>query len=78
MTKEAIIEQTLRAIDALPAEKAQEIADFAGFLRKQFEENALSDDIEQITAKGRSFDFLHDEEDLYTLSDLKQVYHGKR
>ena len=37
MTKELIIEKTLKAINQLPNEKAVEISDFADFIIKKFE-----------------------------------------
>lgn len=73
MTKQAIIEHTIEVINQLPEDKAAEIADFADLLIKQQDELHLNKDIQQL-ASSKSFDFLNDEEDLYTLSDLKEVY----
>lgn len=49
---------------------------FADFLIQRYEELQLTNDMQQI-ASGQSFDFLKDEEDLYTENDLKETY-GKR
>jgi hypothetical protein len=76
MTKQAIIEHTIEVINQLPDDKAAEIADFADQLIRQQDELHLNKDI-QMLASGQSFDFLKDEEDLYSESDLKKVY-GKR
>lgn len=73
MTKQAIIEHTVNVINQLPEEKAVEISDFADFLIKRHEDVQLSKDLTNL-ASGKSFDFLNDEEDLYTESDIKEVY----
>ena len=73
MTKQAIIDHTVNVINQLPEEKAVEISDFADFLIKRYEDVQLSKDLTSL-ASGASFDFLNDEEDLYTESDIKEVY----
>jgi hypothetical protein len=78
MDKKSIIERTLKAIEMLPIEKAGEISDFADFVLKRFEEGLLSEDIQTLNSQSASFDFLEDEEDLYKVSDLKEVYNVKR
>jgi len=76
MTRQAIIERTLKAINQLPEEKAEEISDFAEFMMKQHEEQQLSKGIQRLTANSQAFDFLNNEEDLYTEEDLKEKYNG--
>jgi len=77
MTRQAVIERTIDAINRLPEEKAIEIADFADFISKRYEEQSLSEGIKQITNSSVAFDFLSKEEDLYELSDLKKIYNGE-
>ncbi len=76
MTRHAIIERTLNAINHLPEGKAEEISDFADFVAKRYDEQQLSEGIRQMAANAESFLFLTDEEDLYSESDLKEVYKG--
>lgn len=76
MTKQLIIERTLKAINQLPAEKAEEISDFAEFVIKRYEEYKLTEAIQKLTANSQSFDFLKNEEDIYSVADLKEVYNG--
>ncbi|MFT3945550.1 MAG: hypothetical protein QM763_01140 [Agriterribacter sp.] len=76
MTRQAIIERTINIINQLPDEKAQEIADFADFIIKRHEEVQLSKGIQKLAEKSKSFDFLNDDEDLYSEADLKEVYNG--
>jgi hypothetical protein len=76
MTRQAIIERTIKAINQLPEDKAEEISDFADFVIKRYEESVLIKGVQTLSAQSHSFDFLSEEEDLYSLSDLKQVYNG--
>jgi len=76
MTRQAIIERTIKAIKQLPEEKAEEISDFADFVTKRYEEHLLTQDIQKLTSDSKTFDFLHNEEDLYSADDLKEVYNG--
>lgn len=76
MTKQIIIERTLKAINQLPEDKAEEISDFADFVFKKYEEQELSKGIQKLASESKAFDFLENEEELYTVSDLKVVYNG--
>ncbi|MET4072791.1 hypothetical protein [Hymenobacter sp. UYCo722] len=76
ISKQAIIDRTIKAINLLPADKAEEISDFADFVSKRYEEQLLAQGIQQLAAGSKTFDFLNAEEDLYTESDLKEVYDG--
>lgn len=74
MTREAIIQKTVNVINQLPNEKATEISDFADFVIKRYEDQVLTDGIHKLTSESKAFAFLNDEEDLYTLTDLKEHY----
>ena len=74
MTHQAIIAQTVEAIKCLPVEKAEEIAEFAAFLQKRYEEQQLTRGLQRLTAASAAFAFLADEEDLYSAADLVEKY----
>ena len=74
MNKQLIIERTLKVINQLPEDKAEEISDFADFVFTKYEEQELSKGIQKLAAEGHSFNFLESEEELYSISDLKVVY----
>jgi hypothetical protein len=76
MNKELIIEKTVRAINDLPESRAEEISDFADFVIKKYEEHKLSTDVQKMVSESRSFNFLENEEDIYSLEDLKEVYNA--
>lgn len=74
MTREAIIKKTVKVLGKLPAEKAGEVADFADFVLKNHEEQMLQKGIEKLTIQSGAFDFLNDDEDIYSLEDIKEKY----
>ncbi len=76
MTRQIIIERTLKVINQLPEDKAEEISDFADFVFKRYEENELTNGIQKLTSESKAFDFLNNEEEIYSIADLKQVYNG--
>ena len=56
MTRQAIIEKTVKAINQLPADKAQEISDFAEFVIKRYEEYLLNRGMQQLTSQSQAFE----------------------
>jgi hypothetical protein len=76
MTRQAIIQHTANIISKLPQDKAEEISDFADFVMRRYEENLFTEGIQKINTDSSSFDFLKNDEDLYTEADLKEVYNA--
>ena len=76
MTRQLIIERTLKVINQLPDEKAEEISDFADFVFKRYEEHELINGIKKMASKGQAFNFLNNEEETYSVADLKEIYNG--
>ena len=74
MIREAIIERTIQIINKLPEDKALEIADFADFIIKKYEEQLLTDNIQKVIVESETFNFLNEEDSIYSVSDLKERY----
>ena len=74
MTRQAIINHTIQVINRLPQEKATEISDFADFISMKYEEQRMTENIQKIVSDSKTFNFLNDDEDLYSLNDLKERY----
>jgi len=74
MSRAEIIEKTIIALNKLPETKGEEVADFADFMVKKTEEQNLQTDIHHLIENSDAFAFLKDEEDLYTLDDLKEKF----
>lgn len=78
MTRQAIIERTIHTMNQLPDEKIQEVSNFAAFISLQLEESQLTQGIQKLINQSNSFEFLNDEEDLYSEADIKEDYNAKR
>jgi hypothetical protein len=76
MDRQFIIERTMKAINQLPDDKAAEISDFADFVFKRYEEQQITKGIQKMISESQAFDFLNNEEDIYSMADLKEVYNG--
>ncbi len=74
MTKELLIDKTVDYLKNLPDNKVEEVADFTEYLFQKNEEYILNKGIQKLISNSRSFDFLKDDDDLYTLDDLKERY----
>lgn len=76
MSREATIENTMKAIEKLPDNKLKEVYNFISFMLRQYEEEQLTLGIQKLTQGSKAFEFLEKEEDLYSVNDLKEVYNG--
>lgn len=74
MTRKTIIDRTLKVINQLPEDKAEEISVFADFVMKRFEEQQLNEQLLQINQKSNAYEFLNDEENFYSVADLLEIY----
>jgi len=74
MSRLQLVQQAIQTINQLPDEKVVEVADFASYVLKKHEEAVLQKGIQQLVETSDTFAFLHDEEDLYSLDDLKERY----
>jgi hypothetical protein len=74
MGKETLIKRTLKTLSRLPHDKVKEVSDFADFILKKQEEESLQKGMEILISESNAFYFLKDEEDLYTVEDLKEKY----
>ena len=77
MSKQELIEKTLAAFQKLPADKVAEVSDFIDFILQRNEDKQIVSGIEQLAAQSKSYKFLEEEEDLYSLKDVKAPYNGK-
>ena len=78
MSKKELIEKTIAALQQLPADKVAEVSDFADFILQRNEDKQITGGIAQLSTQSKSYDFLNEEEDLYTLNDVKAPYNAKR
>jgi hypothetical protein len=74
MDRKELINNILSKINDLPDEKVREVNDFTEFLLSKIEDKLIAEGIMKLTADSKSFGFLKDEEDLYSVNDLKEKY----
>jgi hypothetical protein len=74
MNREILIKDTLNKIYQLPDFKIQEINDFADFLLNRIDDKILMEGIQKLTSNSKSFEYLKNEEDLYSVNDIKEKY----
>ena len=77
MSKQELIEKTINALQKLPADKVAEVSEFADLMLQRNQDKEITSAIVQLSSKTKSYQFLEDEEDLYTLNDVKAPYNGK-
>jgi hypothetical protein len=77
ISRQIIIERTLKAINQLPEDKVEEISAFADFILKRYEENEITRGIQQIASQSDTFNFLNEDEEIYSINDLKEVYNDQ-
>jgi hypothetical protein len=78
MPKETLINKTLKTLSRLPQHKVRDVSDFADYLLKKYEEDIIQRGIEKLVSKSATYDLLKDEEDLYSVEDLKEKYEWKK
>lgn len=74
MNRQLIIKNTIDKINRLPEDKISEVEDFVDFLLSKIDNSILTENIQEITSDSKSFEYLKNEEDLYTVNDLKERY----
>ena len=78
MDRQVLIDNTFNKIRQLPDARIKEINDFADFLLSKIDDKIIQEGIQKLTSESKAFEFLKDEDDLYTLNDLKERYNEKR
>jgi hypothetical protein len=74
MNRQILIESTIEKISQLPDLKIKEVNDFADFLLTKIDDNIIQEGIQSLISDSKSFAYLKEEEDLYTVDDLKESY----
>lgn len=74
MTREELIRRTNDFLKKLPSKKLTEVYDYVEYLFSKNESKVLSEGMKNLSAESESLYFLKDEEELYTVSDVKEKY----
>jgi len=71
MKRETIIKRVVEVMNSLPTEKLAQIADFAEFIRYRHDECQFTRGTQRLIADDSTFHFLSQDDDLYSLADIK-------
>lgn len=74
MEKDVLIKKAINNIQHLPITMVKEVNDFAEFLLNKIDDQMITEGIKEISSSSKSFDFLNNEQDLYSVKDLKVRY----
>lgn len=74
MNRQDLIANTIDKIRQLPDVKIKEINDFADFLLSKIDDKIILEGIQKMVSDSKAFDYLEEEENLYTVEDLKERY----
>ena len=74
MTRETLIKKTIDNLSKLPDQKLKEVSDFAEFLINRIENQFMIEGIEKLVSTSKTYKFLEEEEELYSVEDLKVKY----
>jgi len=74
MNRDLLIKKAIVNIQKLPDSKIVEVSDFIEFALSKIDENLIAESISKIAADSKTFSYLNDEPDLYSVSDLKEQY----
>jgi len=74
MDRSILIKETIDKIHQLPDIKIQEINDFAEFLLSRIDDKILLEGMQKLASDSKSFEYLKNEEELYSVNDLKEKY----
>ena len=74
MNKKDLLDSTIKKMEQLSEDKIREVNDFVEFLLQRREEYVINEGVKQMTSESKSFEFLQEEDDIYTVNDLKEKY----
>lgn len=74
MDRQVLINNAISKIRQLPDTKIKEVNDFTDFLLSKMDDQIIREGIKEMISDSKSYDFLKEEEDLYSVNDLKERY----
>ena len=74
MSREELIKDTFERLRQLSDSRIQEVSDYVCFLASKIDDKIISDGIKTLASTSKSYEFLQNEEDLYQVTDIKEIY----
>ena len=78
MSREELIRDTVEKLRQLSDSRIQEVSDYVSFLASKLDDKIISEGIKTQASTSKSYEFLHTEEELYQVSDIKEKYQWKK
>lgn len=69
-----VLAQAVKTLERLSDRRLREAQDFVEFLLKKQEEEDIQEGIQYLLDRGESMAFLEEEEEIYSVEDLKERY----
>lgn len=74
MEREIIIDETVKKLNRLPLDKLRQVENFVDFVMSRIDDKLLVEGIQKLTSDSKAFEYLKNEEELYSVNDLKEKY----
>jgi len=72
--RDIMIQRTLNTLNHLPDEKISQVSEYSEFLLARVSDQILTEDVQEYILTSGAYRFLKDDQDIYTLNDLKESY----
>ena len=66
-----LMQKTVRKIQKLPSKQVQKVDDFVESIIRRTNDAMITEALQQLSLCGKTYDFLYDEPDIYSVDDLK-------
>lgn len=74
MSREELIKNTVKKLNQLSDNRLQEVSDYVSFLTAKIDDKIISEGIKSLVSNSKTYEFLHEEEEIYQVSDVKEKY----
>jgi len=71
MEREVLVKKTIYNIEQLPLSRVKEVSDFVDFIIHRVNDSLITEGIQQLSSSSKTYDFLDNEPELYSINDLK-------
>ncbi len=75
MSREQLIDKTIKNLSKLPDQHLVEVSDFAEFLLARLDARLVTEGIQGLTSQSKIYKILEAEPEAYSVADLKEKYH---
>ena len=71
MEREVLVKKTIYNIEQLPLSCVKEVSNFVDFIIHRVNDSLITEGIQQMSSSSKTYDFLDNEPELYSINDLK-------